>query len=61
MPLPGTEILIDDGVVRARVTAVRGGRVETRVEVGGLVSSGKGVNLPGIQLITFGTLPLTAD
>jgi len=47
---PGQELLIADGAVRVRVTDVRGGRVETRVEVGGLVSAGKGVNLPGIQL-----------
>jgi pyruvate kinase len=47
---PGQEILIADGAVRVRVTDVRGGRVETRVEVGGLVSAGKGVNLPGTQL-----------
>ena len=47
---PGQEILIADGAVRVRVTDVRGGRVETRVEVGGLVSAGKGMNLPGIQL-----------
>jgi pyruvate kinase len=47
---PGQEILIADGAVRVRVTDIRGGRVETRVEVGGLVSAGKGVNLPGTQL-----------
>jgi len=47
---PGQELLIADGAVRVRVTDVRGGRVETRVEVGGLVSAGKGMNLPGIQL-----------
>jgi pyruvate kinase len=47
---PGQELLIADGAVRVRVTDVRSGRVETRVEVGGLVSAGKGMNLPGIQL-----------
>jgi len=47
---PGQELLIADGAVRVRVTDVRGTRVETRVEVGGLVSAGKGVNLPGTQL-----------
>ncbi|HYX83838.1 MAG TPA: pyruvate kinase [Gaiellales bacterium] len=47
---PGQEILIADGAVRTRVTAVTGARVETRVEVGGLVSSGKGVNIPGAPL-----------
>ena len=47
---PGREILINDGMVRARVMSVDGGRVQTRVEVGGLISSGKGVNLPGTYL-----------
>jgi pyruvate kinase len=47
---PGREILINDGLVRLRVMSVEGGRVQTRVEVGGLISSGKGVNLPGTYL-----------
>jgi pyruvate kinase len=47
---PGREILINDGLVRVRVMSVEGGRVHTRVEVGGLISSGKGVNLPGTYL-----------
>jgi pyruvate kinase len=47
---PGTELLIDDGRVRVRVEAVDGARVEARVELGGLISSGKGVNLPGTRL-----------
>ncbi len=46
----GTELLIDDGHVRVRVESAGGGRVECRVEVGGLISSGKGVNLPGTPL-----------
>jgi pyruvate kinase len=46
----GREILINDGVVRTRVISVDGQRVQTRVEVGGLISSGKGVNLPGTYL-----------
>ncbi len=47
---PGREVLINDGLVRARVSSVEGARVVTRVEVGGLISSGKGVNLPGTHL-----------
>jgi pyruvate kinase len=47
---PGTELLIDDGRVRVRVEHVQDGRVECRVEAGGLISSGKGVNLPGTPL-----------
>jgi pyruvate kinase len=47
---PGAELLIDDGRVRVRVDAVGNGRVECLVELGGLISSGKGVNLPGTVL-----------
>jgi pyruvate kinase len=46
----GHEILIDDGHVRLRVEAVDGGRVRCAVLVGGVVSSNKGVNLPGVPL-----------
>ena len=46
----GTELLIDDGRVRVRVESVSGSRVECLVELGGLISSGKGVNLPGTPL-----------
>ena len=47
---PGSEVLINDGMVRARVLEINDARVECRVEVGGLVSSGKGINLPGTRL-----------
>lgn len=39
-------IMIDDGNIVCRVTAVHKGTVSARVEVGGLVTSHKGVNLP---------------
>jgi pyruvate kinase len=48
---PGKDILINDGMVRLRVTAIEGGgRARCDVVVGGLVSSHKGVNLPGVTL-----------
>ncbi len=47
---PGAQILIDDGRVRLRASGIAGGRVETRVEVGGVLSASKGVNLPGTPL-----------
>ena len=47
---PGDRILIDDGRVAVRITAVEGDRVETRVEVGGTVSNNKGLNLPGVAV-----------
>lgn len=47
---PGDAILIDDGRVAVRVTAVEGPRVVTRVEVPGPVSNNKGLNLPGVAV-----------
>ena len=47
---PGFDVLIDDGAVRLRVGQVERGRARCEVLVGGVVSSHKGVNLPGIPL-----------
>jgi pyruvate kinase len=47
---PGHEVLIDDGLVRLRVEEVEAGRARCGILVGGLVSSHKGVNLPGVPL-----------
>ena len=47
---PGDPILIDDGKVLVRVTAVEGNDVVTRVEVPGPVSNNKGLNLPGVAV-----------
>jgi pyruvate kinase len=46
----GNDVLIDDGHVRLRVQAVERGRARCEVIVGGVVSSHKGVNLPGVPL-----------
>ena len=46
----GDRILIDDGRVAVRITAVEGNDVVTRVEVGGPVSNNKGLNLPGVAV-----------
>ncbi|QTE30791.1 pyruvate kinase [Pengzhenrongella sicca] len=46
----GDPILIDDGRVLVRITAVEGNRVVTRVEVAGPVSNNKGLNLPGVAV-----------
>src|SRR5689334_4148977 len=48
--VPGHEVLIDDGLVRLRVDAVHRGRATCAVVVGGVVSSHKGVNLPGVPV-----------
>lgn len=46
----GDRLLIDDGRVAVRVTAVEGNNVVTRVEVAGTVSNNKGINLPGVAV-----------
>ncbi len=47
---PGHHVLIDDGLVRLRVDAVEDGQVRATVLAGGVVSTGKGVNAPGVPL-----------
>jgi pyruvate kinase len=47
---PGHDVLIDDGLVRLRVEGVKAGRAQCAVVAGGLVSSHKGVNLPGVPI-----------
>jgi len=47
---PGHDVLIDDGLVRLRVGDVAEGRARCEVIVGGVVTSHKGVNLPGVPL-----------
>jgi pyruvate kinase len=46
----GDQILVDDGRVVLEVVTARGGRVRTRVLVGGVVSDHKGLNVPGVKL-----------
>ena len=46
----GNDVLIDDGHVRLRVQAVERGRARCEVITGGVVTSHKGVNLPGVPL-----------
>ena len=47
---PGHEVLIDDGLVRLFVEQVEAGRATCAVIEGGVVSSHKGVNLPGVPV-----------
>ncbi len=49
---PGDPILLDDGKLRLRVTAVSGADVRAEVEVGGWLRDHKGMNLPGVALST---------
>jgi pyruvate kinase len=48
--VPGEVILVDDGKVCLRVLETNESDVVTRVEVGGVVSDNKGLNLPGIAM-----------
>ena len=45
---PGARLLIDDGKLVLRVTAVTATTIDTRVEVGGRISDNKGVNVPDV-------------
>lgn len=47
---PGGRILLDDGNLELRVEEVSRDRVKTRVELGGILKSHKGVNLPGAKI-----------
>ncbi|HEY4693173.1 MAG TPA: pyruvate kinase [Bellilinea sp.] len=46
----GSRILLDDGNLEMEVTGVEGEAVHARVVLGGVLSSNKGVNLPGAEL-----------
>lgn len=46
----GDHILIDDGRIELEVTRTAPGKVSTTVQVGGVLSSNKGVNVPGVTL-----------
>jgi pyruvate kinase len=47
---PDTELLLDDGRIRLRVTEAREDALETIVVAGGVLSDSKGVNLPNTVL-----------
>jgi pyruvate kinase len=47
---PGHEVLIDDGRLRLRVERVEKGRATCAVIAGGVVTSHKGVNVPGVPI-----------
>ena len=45
---PGARLLLDDGKIVLRVTALHADHCETRVEVGGMLSDRKGLNVPDV-------------
>ncbi len=53
----GDAVLLDDGAIRLKVLKVGSAQAVTRVEVGGVLRSHKGLNLPGIKV----TLPSLTD
>jgi pyruvate kinase len=48
--IPGTKILIDDGLIELIVLEVKGKDIYCRVENGGPLSDKKSINVPGIEL-----------
>ncbi len=50
----GTHLMLDDGLLELKVKSKRGGALFCEVVVGGLLTSHKGVNVPGV------TLPIAA-
>ncbi|HKT14003.1 MAG TPA: pyruvate kinase [Allosphingosinicella sp.] len=46
----GTRLLVDDGKLVLRVRSVSDDRIETRVEVGGVIANNKGLNVPDVVL-----------
>ena len=47
---PGARLLVDDGKLVFRATEVSPDRIEARVEVGGVISNNKGLNVPDVVL-----------
>ena len=45
---PGDRLLIDDGKVRLKVVGADDGQIVTQVQVGGILSDSKGVNVPDV-------------
>ena len=45
---PGARLMLDDGKIVARVTAVQSDRIDTQIEVGGTLSNNKGLNVPDV-------------
>ncbi len=43
-------VLMDDGLIRMRVTGIDNAHVRCRVEVGGTLKNRKGINLPGVAV-----------
>ncbi len=49
---PDSRVLIDDGLIELRVTALEGDAIRCEVTRGGTLHDNKGVNLPGVDLLS---------
>jgi len=47
---PGTQILLDDGLLELRIEEIQGNAVKCKIIEGGILKSRKGVNLPSLNL-----------
>ncbi len=47
---PGSEVLIDDGLIAVRVERIEGPEIHCRVENGGVLSANKSINIPGVHI-----------
>ncbi len=47
---PGSKILLDDGMIELKVTAVTGNTVHCSIVQGGILKDLKGINLPGVAV-----------
>lgn len=47
---PGNEILLDDGKIQLKIIASNAEKIEAMVTDGGILSSRKGINIPGAEL-----------
>jgi len=54
-------LLLDDGRLSLKVASCVGDKLEAVVEEGGLLTSNKGINLPGVQLRMSGYTPKDAE
>ncbi len=48
--VPGSRILIDDGLIELKVESINGNDIECVTVTGGTVKSRKGINLPGVDI-----------
>jgi len=54
---PGHRLLVNDGHIELEVTSTSPDALETRVIQGGILSSNKGINLPGVTIETSAVTP----